>query len=160
MAFDNIDVISLRNSLNQCKKTLDHSDSDGLVESISNESVWQSSAKDTLKNALCKLNNRYVDLEKKIDEYLEVVNNIEKYKNLEKEVSDLKVKYQNLSQNLYYTEIYTEKVSLIDGTVREDKKTRTVKDEKIEKELSNIDNDIKDKINEMEKLNDKVIKAI
>lgn len=100
MAFENVNVTSLRNSLNQCKNAINHSTTDGLISSVSNASVWQSSAQSNLKNALSKLTNtRYKELENKLSNYQNTVNFIEKYQGLQ---SENKSKQQEIDYLTYY----------------------------------------------------------
>lgn len=102
MAFENIDVGKLRSALNECKSSLNYSASKSLVGSIANSSIWQSSAQGNLKNALSKLTDeRYKELEDKIDSYLGVTSLIEKYKDLEKKNNNLQSEIDNLYKNLY-----------------------------------------------------------
>lgn len=102
MAFENIDVGKLRSALNECKSSLNYSASKSLVGSIANSSIWQSSAQGNLKNALSKLTDeRYKELEDKIDSYLGVASLIEKYKDLEKKNNNLQSEIDNLYKNLY-----------------------------------------------------------
>ena len=54
MAFENVDVSSLRNALTQCKNSINHSTTNELMNNISNTSVWQASAQANLKKALTK----------------------------------------------------------------------------------------------------------
>lgn len=102
MAFENIDVGKLRSALNECKSSLNYSTSKSLAGSIANSSIWQSSAQGNLKNALSKLiDERYKELEDKIDSYLGVASLIEKYKDLEKKNNNLQSEIDNLYKNLY-----------------------------------------------------------
>lgn len=161
MAFENVNVTSLRNALNQCKNSINHSTTDELIESISNTSVWQSSAQNTLKKALTKLDNeRYKDLENKIDKYLELVDYIEKYKTLEQENKDLQKQYQNLSSRLYYTQTDTLVTVLADGTEVEEKTTRQVKNTSVEYQMSNINKKINENKEKMENYKNKVSNSI
>ena len=71
MAFENVDVSSLRNALTQCKNSINHSTTNELMNNISNTSVWQASDQANLKKALTKLENeRYKNLEDKINSLL------------------------------------------------------------------------------------------
>ena len=57
MAFENVNVSSLKSALTQCKNSINHSMSDELINNISNTSVWQTSAQINLKNALTNFKN-------------------------------------------------------------------------------------------------------
>ena len=105
MAFENVDVGQLRSSLNDCKNSLKYSTSQSLTKGITNSSVWQSSAQENLKKALSKLTDeRYKELEDKIDSYLGIASLIESYKELEKNNIDLQSEIDNLYKNLYKKE--------------------------------------------------------
>lgn len=107
MAFENIDVGKLKSALNECKSSLNYGTSKSLAGSIANSSAWQSSAQGNLKNALSKLTDeRYKELEDKIDSYLGVASLIEKYKDLEKKNNDLQSEIEGLNKILYKKKPY------------------------------------------------------
>jgi len=114
--FSSVNVSSLRNALNQCKNSINHSSTDSLIDLVSSGNLIQASFKDTLKLGLLKLKNtRYDLLEKEIDKYLSLVDRIEIYKNKEKENLELDAEYSRISPNLYYTEERTRNVYDDDG---------------------------------------------
>lgn len=161
MAFENIDVSSMKNALTQCKNTVNHSITDELMNDISNASVWQTSAQTNLKNALTKLRNeRYKNLENKINSYFSVVSYIEKYQNLQKENVSLESQYSSLSNKLYYTETYTTTSTASDGTVTTETHSRRVKDRGVEAQMTNVRKKINDNKEEMENLKNKVSNSI
>lgn len=148
MAFENVNVSSLRNALTQCKNSINHNTTDELINSISNASVWQTSAQTTLKSALTKISNeRYKNLENKINSYFDIVSYIEKYQNLQKENVSLEKQYSSLSKRLYYT-------------VRTEKHTRRVKDTNVERQMLNVRKKINDNKEEMENLKSRVSNSI
>lgn len=148
MAFENVNVSSLRNALTQCKNSINHNTTDELINSISNASVWQTSAQTTLKSALTKISNeRYKNLENKINSYFDIVSYIEKYQNLQKENVPLEKQYSSLSKRLYYT-------------VRTEKHTRRVKDTNVERQMLNVRKKINDNKEEMENLKSRVSNSI
>lgn len=157
MAFEDVDVSSLRNALTQCKNSINHSTTDELTNNITNASVWQTSAQTNLKNALTKFENeRYKDLENKINGYFNIVSYIEKYQNLQKENVSLENQYSSLSNRLYYTETYTTTSTTSDGTVLTETHSRRVKDRKVETQMSNVRKKINDNKEEMENLKNRV----
>lgn len=161
MAFENVDVSSLRNALTQCKNSINHSTTDELMNNISNASVWQTSAQTNLKNALTKFGNeRYKNLEDKINSYFTIVSYIEKYQNLQKENVSLENQYSSLSNRLYYTETYTTTSTASDGTVSTETHTRRVKDRWVESQMSNVRKKINDNKEEMENLKNRVSNSI
>lgn len=148
MAFENVNVSSLRNALTQCKNSINHNTTDELINSISNASVWKTSAQTTLKSALTKISNeRYKNLENKINSYFDIVSYIEKYQNLQKENVSLEKQYSSLSKRLYYT-------------VRTEKHTRRVKDTNVERQMLNVRKKINDNKEEMENLKSRVSNSI
>lgn len=160
MAFESVNVASLRNALTQCKNTIDHSTTDGLINSVSNTSVWQTSAQSILKNALVKIKEeRYRDLESKINEYFAIASYIESYQTLQKENEMLEERYVSLSTRLYYTETYTTTSTESDGTTSTTH-TRQVKDKAVETEMNEILKKINKNKEEMEELEEKVSNSI
>ena len=161
MAFESVNVSSLRSALMQCKNSINHSTTNNLISNISNPNVWQASSQTTLKNALTKLENeRYKDLENKIDSYLVVVSYIERYKNLQSENNSLENQYNSLSHRLYYTETYTTTYTDSDGIEHTDYHQRTVKDYYVESQMHNVRNRINQNKNEMASLESRVSNSI
>ncbi len=102
MAFENIEVGSLKSALIECKNSLKYDTSNSLKETILNSSVWQCRAQGNLKNALIKLTEeRYKELEDKIESYIGITSLIEKYKKLEEKNKELQAKNDELSKHLY-----------------------------------------------------------
>lgn len=161
MAFENVDVSSLRNALTQCKNSINHSTTDELMNNVSNISVWQTSAQTNLKNALTKFENeRYKNLEDKINSYFTVASHIEKYQNLQKEIVSLENQYSSLSNRLYYTETYTTASTASAGTASTETHTRRVKNRWVESQMSNVRKKINDNKEEMENLKNRVSNSI
>lgn len=158
MAFENINVASLRNALSQCKNSINYSKSEELIQDIS---VWQCDSKNKLKEALIKLTSgRYKDLENLLNDYLYAVNYIEEYQNLQKENESLEREYSSLSNRLYYTENYTTSTTLSDGTVETKVHSRTVKDYGVELKMNTVRQKINNNIGDMEYLKNKVMNLI
>lgn len=161
MAFENVDVTSLRNALTQCKNSINHSITSDLINNISNSYVWQSLSQKKLKNALTKLENeRYKNLENKIDSYFNIVSDIEKYQNLQRENSSLESHYSILQTRLYYTETYTTTYEDSEGVTHVDYHTRTVKDHGVESQMISTRNKINNNKNTMESLKNRVANSI
>ncbi len=151
MAFDNINVSSLKNALVQCKNSIDYSTTEELINNISNTSIWQSSSQTNLKNALIKLKDeRYQELEEKINNYLEATSYIERYQDLEKENVSLNREYSSLSRKLYYNETYTETTKNSDGTLKKETRTQRVKDKSVERQMTYIERKIEANTRDME----------
>lgn len=161
MAFENVNVDSLRNALNSCKNSINHTISENLIGNIEESSNWVSSAKHNLNKSLNTLTNeRYKSLEQLIDKYLEVTNYIGEYKQLEQENKELSQQYNNLSSRLYYTEYYTETSTDIEGNTISITKSRRVKDYGVERQMININQKIIENKEKMENLNTKVRNSI
>ncbi|MBR3523098.1 MAG: hypothetical protein IKN87_00210 [Bacilli bacterium] len=150
MAFENVDVGSLRSSLNSCKNTINYSAGKEFMSSASG--IWQGDAKDNLMRALDKLyNEKYKKLEEKIDYFLGVVGQIENYKRLEGEKAQLASEIEALKPNLYKEVEKTKEVSEwyqdLDGTWKE-KKTTEHYTEKVLNQA--VQNQINEKLSQME----------
>ena len=134
--FDNVDVSSLNNALNQCKNAIDHKRVDELINDISNPSVWKSQSQSKLNDALTKLcNYRYKELEDKIDSYFSIVSYIAEYQEMEKENKRLKSQLKELYTRLYYDETYTELITQSDGTLKEEERTRRAIDSTVDHQI-------------------------
>ena len=134
------------------------------IENCSNKYPFKKEEANTqtnLKNALTKFGNeRYKNLEDKINSYFTVVSYIEKYQNLQKENVSLENQYSSLSNRLYYTETYTTTSTASDGTVSTETHTRRVKDRWVESQMSNVRKKINDNKEEMENLKNRVSNSI
>ena len=161
MAFENVDVSSLKNALTQCKNSINHSTTDELLNNVSNSSIWKTSSQTNLKNSLSKFKNeRYKNLEDKIDSYFNIVSYIEKYQNLQKENINLENQYSSLSNKLYYTDT---KPSIIkNGRVAIDSSSSSnlIKDSYVEAQMSDLRKKINNNKEEMEYLKNKVSNSI
>lgn len=161
MAFENINVTSLRNAINSCKNSLDKTTIQELSNNISNQNVWQSDSQNNLKNALNKLSNtRYKVLEDKLNEYLKIADYIEEYQILNSSNSALLSKSNNLSKRLYYTESYFVDEVDEDGNTIQREHTRTVKDYSVQRQLNSISTQIKDNKDTMEKLKNNISNSL
>ena len=102
MAFENVNVVSLRNALVTCEDRINYSRSKALINEISNPNVWQSDSQPILKEALEKLINvRYKDLEGKLEDYKLACNYIEEYQELAKQNQNLLATNKSLQRDLY-----------------------------------------------------------
>lgn len=107
MAYENVNVGSLRASLLKCKSALDYKKSNEIIGilSVGNSTVWKSNAEKNLQTALSKLTKtRYKDLKNKLDKYLKIVDYIESYQKLDKKNKSLITEYNSLSSSLYKIE--------------------------------------------------------
>ena len=154
MAFESIDVSSLKNSLNSCKNQLNNSISTGLVSSIIDDNIWVCNSRYNLKKALLNLNDIYSQLENEINQFIGVADAIQEYKNMQSKVEELKIEYSNLSGKLYYEESYQDWYYYYDddGQRQSDYNwaTRTVKDNAVELQMAFVKNEINQLEAEME----------
>ncbi len=99
MAFENVNVSSLRSALSSCKDSLNCNTTTELINSIADANVWDTDSKKTLKEALEKLaNEKYKNLKDKLDSYSSIVTKIEEYQKLAEENMQLEMKYQRLRE--------------------------------------------------------------
>lgn len=161
MAFENVDVSSLKGALAQCKNSLNHSATDELIDNMINVSIWQSLAQASIRIALKKLGKeKYKSLEDKINSYDTIASYIAGYKLLQEENEKSEEQYLYLSDNLYYTETYTTTSTANDGTTSTETHTRTVKNTDVELEMFNIRKKIEENKKTMDKLENKVSNSI
>ncbi len=121
MAFENVDTTSLKNALTSCKNSLKSKKIEELASTISS-SNWECDAKKNLKSSLDKLAaTRYKDLEKKLDDYFNMIPLIEEYKNLDKENLRLKGELINVSNMPNKTKGKSEQLERIKRKIRENK---------------------------------------
>lgn len=83
MAYENINVTSLRSSINSCLNSINYTKINQIINQISSNDIWNADSKSTFKNALEKLIDRNEQLEKELKNYLNVVNLIEQYQKLD-----------------------------------------------------------------------------
>lgn len=160
MAFESVDVNSLKSALTQCRNSINFNTTNQLMNNISNSSVWQSDSQKNLKNAMSTLvNKRYAELIEKLNNYSNVVSYIEQYKSLESENASLERESNDLSRRLYRDETYEIKTS-VKGRVKTETRVRTVKDSGVENSINNIRNRINNNNSKMETLKNKVYSSI
>ena len=101
MAYENINVNQLRSSIRQCLNSIDYSESKEVLSSIKNNGVWNTASRNTLSTALDKLvDTRYKDLEKTLKAYLKIVDKIEEYQKLSKQIDGLNSELSTMNSNL------------------------------------------------------------
>lgn len=151
MAFENINVALLKQDLIRCKNSINYSASKNLYQEMQSSNYWQSDVKRNMQNCFNKLINAYYeDLKKTIEKYESVIAQISNYQDLQKENNALQNNYNNLNGKLYQEEQYTESTYNETTKKYEDvTKTKMVKNEKIEKKMQNIQNNINSNKSEM-----------
>lgn len=101
MAFENINTELLKNAINSCISSIDYSSSKQIVTDITNNNIWGTASRDNFKKAMEKLINvRYKDLENKLNEYLKLVEQIEKYKSISDSNVALQLQLSTLNASL------------------------------------------------------------
>lgn len=160
MAFENVNVTSLKNSINNCKSSLNHNASQSLITTLS-QNVWQADAKQNLIDALTTINEeRYKKLEDTLDTYLTIADKIQNYKNLEQENRNLYNEISSLQGRLWYTEYYTEYYTDQYGYTHSEEHSRRVKDYGVENQINNNYNRINSNNSNMERLKNEVSNLI
>jgi hypothetical protein len=161
MAFENVNVTSLKNAIVSCENAINYNSSLELIDAISNDNVWNTMVRNKLNEALSKLiNSRYKELENKLNCYSRVALLIEQYKDLEKENISLHNQIMELEPRLYYTESY--EVTSIDSkgmTITETRHT-TCKDYSVEQQINSASSKIEVNKQKMEELKNKVTLSI
>ncbi len=140
MAFENIDVTSLKLSLNSFKSTINYSITNLLIDYVVNNDLWYCDSRLCLRKALYNLKRLYQDLEKNIDNYLTVATMIEDYKTLQSDNNNLREERERLTSQLWRDEEYTElEYNAETESYDEVKKWRRVKDSTVENRIFEID---------------------
>ena len=161
MAFENVDVGSLRSAINTSINNLNNNLS-YVSSSITNSMVWQCDAKNTLKNALDKLQNtRYKELKDKLDKYKNIPNLIEEYQKLKKENENLRNTNNSLNGRLYRTvtdyrteyDEYGNRHEVASGTRQEI-------DYGVQNQINSNNNTINNNVNRMKQLENQVASSI
>ncbi|MBO6145179.1 MAG: hypothetical protein J6O62_00045 [Bacilli bacterium] len=80
MAYENVNVSSLKYSLNQCLESLSTSSSQRVLEELNRNDKWCAESKEKYKEALDKLiNTRYTELKEYLNQCLSNADQIQKY---------------------------------------------------------------------------------
>ena len=83
MAFEEVNVVMLKNSVNNALSMINYNNSKEIIDGITNNDVWNNKSRDNFKRALNKLvNEKYSKLEKKLNSLLLVADKIEEYQEL------------------------------------------------------------------------------
>lgn len=161
MAFENIDVSSLKSALNSCKNSLNNNISRELKTNVMNSDIWHCDSRKNLKGSLDRLEGLYGDLNGKIDQYLSLANEIEKYKNLVATNNDLNNQYNDLSGRLWKKEKFENHYYEVStGTWEPFMDTRKVKDINVENQMNNIKNQIEDNKISMQSISNNVANSL
>lgn len=140
MAFENVDVNSLRNAITSCRNSMNYNYSRNLLLTLNSNAIWQADAKQNVTRALENLiNSKYWELEEELNKCSNITNLIAQYKQAEEAKTTLTNQYNELNKKLYYEESYTEnhwngETNSYDSVT----KTRTVKNTNIEQSMNAI----------------------
>lgn len=160
MAFESINVVSLRQSLYNCKNSLDYKFSNNFISSLYGDS-WISGSKQHLIQAIEKLTNeRYLELLQKIDTYLSATNLIEEYQNLNQKNIEAAARISQLEPHLWRSEKYTESHLKADGTYEYIDHWHNVEDIGVKNEISSLRNQIDSNSSQMDVLQSRVSNLI
>ena len=144
MSFKNIDVNKLKTSTESSENNINSTGITNCLDKVSNYSNWEANAKNVLETGLSNLESLYNELNSLYAKLFIVIKMLEQYKKLELEIKENQERIEILNDSLYYEEEYTVITTNESGEEIEETKTRTVKNEIIEKRI----NELKRKINE------------
>ena len=158
MAYENVNVSSLKNALSSCKSSLNYSTSNNLKSDAMNASVWDSDSKTTFNKAVNQITNYYGELESKIDHYLGLADKIQRYQDLVAENASLRSEYASLEPKLYYEvrESYNERWNEQEQRYDRDWRTVTKKDEAVASRMNAITAQISANEGEMASLDSQI----
>lgn len=152
MAYENINVNSLRNSIRQCINSLDYSESKEILSSAKNPGVWNTSSRNTLTNALDKLvDNRYKDLEKTLKAYLKIADKIEEYQKMQKQIDTMTSELTSMNNSLTTAKNNQSKIEAAENSESKAAENKN-KINKLNSEISSKKASINTKKNELDKL--------
>lgn len=101
MAFENINVISLKNAINSCMNSINYNSSKEIINKISGSDIWNTESKKNFERALTKLINiRYLELENKLKNYLKIADKIEEYQKLSSVNASSQIELTNIMNEL------------------------------------------------------------
>lgn len=154
MAFENVDINSLKNAISSCRNSINYNYSRNLLLTLNSNTIWQADAKQNVKRALENLiNNKYRELEEELNNCSNITNLIAQYKQAEEVKTALTNQYNELNKQLYYEESYTEnhwngETNSYDSVA----KKRTVKNTSVEQSMNTINNQKQEQENTMTNL--------
>ena len=120
MAFENVNVSSLKNSINSCIDSINYSSSKEIIGKISSNNIWQTSSRDNFKRALTKLVDvRYKNLEKKLKDYLKIADMIEEYQKLSNNQSASQLKLAQINAQINETSDFIKNYNSTTGNADE-----------------------------------------
>lgn len=163
MAFENINVSSLKYALNSCKNSINNNISRDLKNSIMNSDIWHCDARNNLRNSLERLEDLYNSLTKKIDSYLTIADSIEKYQSLAAKNSQLSDDYDELNKKLYKEVEYDENYFNHETQKWEPKNPKPkkkVKDTSVESKMNSIKSDISTNETSMRSISDSIAESL
>ena len=106
MNYENVDVSSLKNSINGCLNKISYIDEQTILNNINPNTVWDCSAKENLTTAISNMiNNDYPKIKSALQKLQTVATNIEEYKNTVQKIKEIDDKIKLLNANRYTTYI-------------------------------------------------------
>lgn len=161
MAFENVNVESLRNALYACKNSISYNNSINIINSVSSGNIWKAESSNHLRKALTTLTNeRYRQLEAQINSYLSVTNLISEYKQLEADNRRMEAELPRLRGRLYHRVSYPVIYYDAEGKPYERWESEEVIDHGVEREINYTENKIRENNNRMRSLERQVSNSI
>jgi septal ring factor EnvC (AmiA/AmiB activator) len=107
MAFEEVNVSLIKNSINNSLTSINYNSSKEILDKITNNDVWSTASRDNFKKALSNLVNvKYKELEEKLNSLLLITNKIEEYQELAKLNAENQTKLNEI--NLKISELENE----------------------------------------------------
>lgn len=143
MAFEQVSVSSLNSAINACENSINYNNTLNNISNISDNNVWNASSRDNLKNALNILvNERYKELEEKLNVCKQVAALIGEYKQIEQKILELENEIDRLQDDLYKEKEYTVTKKDANGNEIKETKTKKVKDHAVESRINSLEQEI------------------
>lgn len=156
MLFESINVSSLRQSLYDCKNSLNHNYSDELINHLAGDS-WISDTKQHLISSIEVLTTeRYYSLNQKIDTYLKATDMIEEYQDLNRKNNEANNKISELEPQLWKSEKYTEKHLKSNGTYEYIDYWEDVEDMDVKNKIESLKSEISSNTSQMDVLKSRI----
>lgn len=143
MAFEQVSVSSLNSAISACENSINYNNTLNNISNISDNRVWNSLSRDNLKKGLNMLvNERYKELENKLNVCKQVAALIAQYKQIEGQILQLEDEINRLQDELYKEKEYTVTKKDANGNEIRETKTKKVKDYAVEARINSLEEEI------------------
>ena len=157
MAFENVNVASLRSAITSCKNSINYNNSLNCLEFFSDNNSWNTKSKNKLNIAMNNLiNESYNNLEETLEQFLKLADLISKYKMKELMIESSEKRILELEPRLYYEDSFPVTTTDEYGNVIVGTETRTVKNNDVEAQISNLKYEINSAKQEMIRLENEI----